>query len=341
MEENINGVRILRSRQYIPSNPTFFKRILHLISFTFGSFLNLFKTSKPDLIISIVPFTTSILLGWFLKLRYKSKLWVHIQDFEFDAASQTGYGSKTNRWFKILFSIEKELLNKANITSTISYSMINILKLKTDTESYFLPNWIDENQINPDHYNQHQLLSSNKTKILYSGNIGEKQDWGIFLEFCQDINPEKYQIIVVGDGAKKIWLLDQIQKFTHVSYHPPVPYEELSDLLCSSQFHILFQKAEVIDTVMPSKILGMMASARPSIVIGSQFSEINKIFTESEGGVYFNTYSKTIIEAIDQLRNNPSKYSTIGNNARKFVVANFSKKQILEKMLHKFSAIRK
>ena len=119
MEENINGVRILRSRQYIPSKPTFFKRILHLISFTFGSFLNLFKTSKPDLIISIVPFTTSILLGWFLKLRYKSKLWVHIQDFEFDAASQTGYGSKTNRWFKILFSIEKELLNKANITSTI------------------------------------------------------------------------------------------------------------------------------------------------------------------------------------------------------------------------------
>ena len=58
-EEEINGVRVLRSKQYVPKK-TFFKRIVHLISFTFGNFINLFKVQKsPDLIISIVPFTTN------------------------------------------------------------------------------------------------------------------------------------------------------------------------------------------------------------------------------------------------------------------------------------------
>ena len=92
--ETINDVRIYRSKQYVPENPTYFKRILHLISFTIGNFINLFRISKPDIVMAIIPFTTSALLGWFLKLRYRSKLWIHIQDFEFDAALQTGVGEK-------------------------------------------------------------------------------------------------------------------------------------------------------------------------------------------------------------------------------------------------------
>ena len=203
LKESINGVNVFRSKQYVPSKPTFFKRILHLSSFTFGNFLNLFRISKPDLVISIVPFTTSILLGWFLKLRYKSILWTHIQDFEFDAASQTGLGSSTPSFFKILFKVEKILLSRASLISTISNSMMQTLHQKSCAEAYFLPNWIDENKINPRTSKQHQLLGSKKTKILYSGNIGEKQDWDVFMAFCRDIDASKNQIIVVGDGAKK------------------------------------------------------------------------------------------------------------------------------------------
>ena len=47
LKESINGVNVFRSKQYVPSKPTFFKRILHLSSFTFGNFLNLFRISKP------------------------------------------------------------------------------------------------------------------------------------------------------------------------------------------------------------------------------------------------------------------------------------------------------
>ena len=335
LKESTNGVNVFRSKQYVPSKPTFFNRILHLSSFTFGNFLNLFRISKPGLVISIVPFTTSILLGWFLKLRYKSILWTHIQDFEFDAASQTGLGSSTPTFFKILFKVEKILLSKASLISTISNSMMQTLHQKSCAEAYFLPNWIDENKINPRTSKQHQLLGSKKTKILYSGNIGEKQDWDVFMAFCRDIDASKYQIIVVGDGAKKDWLTMEINALDHVAYHPPVPYEELSDLLCSADLHILFQKTDVLDAVMPSKILGMMASGKPSIAIGNKASEIKQIFEISNGGLFFNNYSNTLVNQVQKLIESPLRCDKMGKDAREYVLSNFSKDKVLNKMTQK------
>lgn len=339
IRETINGVNVLRCRQYVPVYPTFFKRILHLITFTLGSFANLFRVSSPDLVISIVPFTSSILLGWFLKLRYRSKLWVHVQDFEFDAALQTGVSSKGKGIYSFLFKIEKWLFSKANVSSTISDSMLIRLGTKTKSEKFFLPNWIDENNINPETAVQHKYFTSNKKNILYSGNIGYKQDWNTFIKFCKDLDDSKYEVIIVGDGAKKAWLLEQIKKINIVSCYPPVEYEELSSLLCSADLHVLFQNSNVIDTVMPSKILGMMASGKPSLVLGSKESEVKRIFENSKAGLFFNNYSKNLINKLDELMNNPLECKKMGKAARKFVVSNFSKEEVLCRMTLKVESL--
>ena len=339
IRETINGVNVFRCRQYVPVNPTFFKRILHLITFTLGSFVNLFRVSSPDLVISIVPFTSSILLGWFLKLRYRSKLWVHVQDFEFDAALQTGVSSKVKGIYSFLFKIEKRLLSKANVSSTISDSMLIRLGTKTKSEKFFLPNWIDENNINPETAIQHKYFTSKKKNILYSGNIGDKQDWNTFIKFCEDLDDSKYEVIIVGDGAKKAWLVEQIKKINIVSYYPPVEYEELSSLLCSADLHVLFQKSNVIDTVMPSKILGMMASGKPSLVLGSKDSEVKRIFENSKAGLFFNNYSKNLINKLDELMNNPLECKQMGKASREFVVSNFSKEDVLSRMTLKVESL--
>ena len=339
IRETINGVNVLRCRQYVPVNPTFFKRILHLITFTLGSFVNLFRVSSPDLVISIVPFTSSILLGWFLKLRYRSKLWIHVQDFEFDAALQTGVSNKGKGIYSFLFKIEKWLFSKANVSSTISDSMLIRLGTKTKSEKFFLPNWIDENNINPETAVQHKYFTSNKKHILYSGNIGDKQDWNTFIKFCEDLDDSKYEVIIVGDGAKKAWLLEQIKKINIVSFYPPVEYEELSSLLCSADLHVLFQNSNVIDTVMPSKILGMMASGKPSLVLGSKESEVKRIFENSKAGLFFNNYSKNLINKLDELMSNPLECKKMGKAARKFVVSNYSKEDVLCRMTLKVESL--
>jgi colanic acid biosynthesis glycosyl transferase WcaI len=329
----------LRYKQYVPKAPTFFKRIIHLIDFTLGSFINLFKIKKCDLVIAVVPFTSSAFLGWIQKKRFNAKLWVHIQDFEFDAALQTGVSKKTNPLFSILFNIESWILNRATVVSTISHSMLDKLSHKTKSSTFYLPNWIDQTTIDPLTAAPHEYTESNKITLLYSGNIGDKQDWDSFIKFCYDLDNNKYDVIIVGDGAKKEWVLENTINLSNVFYYPPVPYNELSDLLCSTDIHLLFQKPDLLDTVMPSKVLGMMASAKPSIIIGHKDSEINSTFKTIDAGLFFDHYSKEVIEQLDQLTSNAIRMKDMGVNSRAYVVNNFSKQMILSRMLKKVNPL--
>jgi len=336
LKETINGVNILRSKQYVPQNPTFLKRIIHIISFTFGNFINLFKVSKPDIVISIVPFTTSVLLGWFLKIKYKSKLWVHIQDFEFDAALDSGLLKRnTKRIFKGLLWVEKKLLAKSDVASTISHGMINKLKHKTDVPTYYLTNWVDVSLFDNTENKRHPYLKSNKFKILYSGNIGAKQDWNFFFQFINELNNlEDIEVIIVGEGAEKQKVISSTKQFNFVKHFNLVPFEELTDLLCSADLHILFQKVDVIDTVMPSKLLGMMASGKPSIVTGNLKSEVETVLRKSKGGYYFDGSSvKEIIDCFMNLKKDKKSSCETGINARKYVKEKFSQQEVLDKFV--------
>ena len=339
LKEDLNGTTVLRYKQYVPKNPSFLKRIIHLSDFTFGSFFNLFKIKECDLVISIVPFTTSVFLGYIQKKRFKVKLWTHIQDFEFDAALQTGVGNNKNFIFSLLFKLEKWLFSKSDVASTISYSMLNRLSEKTNAEQFFLPNWIDNEKINPENSKKHRYLDSEKIKILYSGNIGDKQDWDVFIQFCKDIDKKKYEIVVVGDGSKKEWVCNEILPFENVNYYPPVPFKELSDLLCSADVHILFQKPDVIDTVMPSKVLGMMASTKPSLIIGNDKSEVKSIFDASKAGLYYSEYTSDVVSGLKLITSDKAKAQKDGKEARNYVIENFSKEKILSNMLKKLKSL--
>ena len=344
LKEELGSIHVYRYKQYVPKNPTFLKRIIHILSFTWGSFWNLWKIKECDIVISIVPFTSATLLGYIQQRRFKAKSWIHIQDFEFDAAFQSGLTKngeqKGGIIYRVLMWIEKSLFSKADSVSTISHTMIKKLEKKTTAPTYFLPNWIDEKQIDPAFAKAHSYLSSPKFKILYSGNIGDKQDWEFFIKFAQAIDRERFEIIIVGDGAKRVWLEKEIASYAGITLHPPVAYEELSDLLCTADAHILFQKPEVLDTVMPSKILGMMASAKPSIITGHAHSEVATAMSQSQGGFYSSEKEvDTVIRQLNTLINDPELAKEMGVKARHYVVSNFAKNQILDAFLEQLSQL--
>lgn len=342
LSETINGVKVLRVKQYVPNNPSFIKRILHLLSFTLGSLINLFKTFKPDVVITIIPFTTSVFLGWLLKIRYKSKLWVHIQDFEFDAALDSGLmKKKSNNIFKSLLWVEKKLLNKADVVSTISHAMLSKLKNKTRVSTYYLTNWIDVSLFSSVNNNSHPYLSSEKFKILYSGNIGAKQDWNLFFNFLSKLRGvDNIEVIVIGEGAEKDRVVKGLKEFSFAKHFNLVPYSELPLLLLSADLHILFQKTDVIDTVMPSKLLGMMASGKPSIVTGNIKSEVSSVLKQSKGGYYLDGESvQEITQHVTYLKENAELSRKMGCYARTYVEENFSKNEVLKRFMNKIENI--
>lgn len=341
-KETINGVTVYRNKQYVPSNPTFLRRIMHMVSFTFGNFINLFRAPRSDIIICIIPFTSSAFLGWLLKLRNNAKLWVHIQDFEFDAAIDSGLLNGNKKFvINLLLWIEKRVLNRADMVSTISHGMISKLKEKTSSRSFYLTNWIDVSLFNNLGSNNHSYLNSKKFKILYSGNIGAKQDWMFFEKVVNSLNEQNdIEVIVVGEGAEKENVLKKITRFECVSHYNLVPFDELPNLLSNADLHVLFQKTEVVDTVMPSKLLGMMASARPSIVTGNLKSEIKTIFEDAECGYYMDGKSvDLVVEKILKLKGDHHLRQEFGNNGKAYVTENYSKEIILDRFVNQLELI--
>lgn len=334
--EIIDGVNVFRYKQYVPKNVSFLGRIKLMLSLLWGNYINSKKIKETDLVICIVPFTLSVLTAHLLAKKTKAKLWVHVQDFEFDLAFQSGvlHSSVLGKIIKKgVFSFEKYLLKKAAVLSTISFNMIEKAKEKTNLEAiYYFPNWISSKNVNPNNAKQHPYLNKEKFTLLYSGNIGEKQDWNLFERLCQNLISENVEIVIVGNGAYVEKLKNRLLKFEFIRFYEPIPYCDLNDLLCSADMHFLFQKTDVLDTVMPSKILGMMASEKPSIITGNKNSEVAKIFNDNNINGYF--YSDEVEPILNFIRSEKAnKENLLSNNekAKNYILENFSEEKILEK----------
>ncbi|PWJ40931.1 WcaI family glycosyltransferase [Sediminitomix flava] len=345
LRENINGVNVFRYKQYVPKKPTFLKRLIHLVDFTLGSILNIQKIKSADIVISVVPFTSSIFLGKLISWKTGGKLWVHIQDFEFDAAFESGLiGNKfhTRAMKKLLMEMEVSLLNKADRVSTISHGMLKKLASKSSSSSYYFPNWVDENKITPEKAKSGKWgKKSESFKVLYSGNIGAKQDWETYLkvvDFFKD--DQSVEFVLVGNGAKRKELEKDLKEYKNIYIYNPVEYSELNTLLCFADLHVLFQKNDVIDTVMPSKLLGMMASEVPSLVTGNLSSEVNKVLTESQGGIFLDSNDfDGVVNTISDLKSDQYKSKDMGKNARKYIVDKFSYSKVLDDFMNELEEL--
>jgi len=344
--ETFDDIEIIRYKQYVPEKVTFKGRIIMMFSLFYGTLVNLKKVKHTDLVICIVPFTLSIVPALLLSKMKKSKFWIHIQDFEFDLALDSGIVKNNSVFLKmfkrILSFSEAKLLNSADIVSSISFSMLNKIKEKSKHKNpYYFPNWVAAEKINPENYTPHPYINKDKFTLLYSGNIGEKQNWLFCEQLCEFIQEKDcIEIVIVGDGAYNYVLKSRLAKFDFVKFFPPVPYNELSNLLCSAEVHFLFQKQDVVDTIMPSKILGMMASAKPSIIYGNKNSEILNVINESKGGFYF--YENDIIpiyRTLLDLKNNVNLSHEMGQRARSYILKTFSEEQILDEFEIKINTV--
>ena len=342
--ECINGVNVMRYRHYVPGQPSFVKRIRQLTDFTFGSYFNLRKIGRADVVLSVIPFTSSAWLGKMFSRRVDALHWIHVQDFEFDAARESGMlGGKGSGadLFKALQKIESGILDSADLVSTISRGMLAKLEKRTKSKTFFFPNWLDPQLVNPGISSTHPHMKGNRFHVLYAGNIGAKQDWNLFTslvdEFREDANLE---FVVVGDGASRKWLESRVGGYPNVSIFDPVPQAELNDLLCSADLHILLQKDNVVDTVMPSKLLGMMASEVPCLVSGNRNSEVADIFRSGNCGHYVNSSDQSsIASTIRKLKSSPRKSDEMGKNAREYVLSSFSKEGVLEAFCSKLDSL--
>ena len=330
------NLKVYRCPLYVPKQPSGIKRILHLTLFILTSLPILLSNIfwKPKVIIVVEPTFFCLLPAFILSRLVGAKLWLHIQDFEIDAAFDLGL-IKNNFLKKVLIKIESYLMSKCDRVSTISQNMLKLAKRKGVKNSHliFFPNWADihlktsSKGIN----NLYKTLKikRNHTLVLYSGNMGNKQGLELLVDAASDLRNHKDIIFIFcGEGSEKFKLIQQCSHLTNVRFSELLPLNVFPSLLHIADIHLLPQRENVADLVMPSKLTGMLASGRPVVAVAKDSSEV-AIAVKGNGIVVPPGSSKKFCDAILRLVNDRELRLKLGKNARQYALDYLDKNKIL------------
>jgi colanic acid biosynthesis glycosyl transferase WcaI len=347
--EKIQGVKLRRSFVYVPKRVTTLNRILHEFSFLLSSFVNILFSSKSDLIIVISPSLGLGLVAYFISKLTKTPFIFHIQDLQPDAAVELGM-IKNLKIIKTLYFIEKFIYKNAKLICVISRKMGGKVASKgiEKNKIYFLPNWIETEHM-VSHTKNNIFIKNNKLEnkfiILYSGNVGLKQGLDVILDVAKRTkNDSKIFYLIIGDGVYKKTLVRNAKELMldNVLFLPVQSKELFPHILASADIALVPQQKTVTDIVMPSKLLGLLASSTPVIAGANARSELWNIMNDSGCGIVISPEnSDQLFNAILDMYNFPDRIKKYGKNSREYAIKNFSKNVILKSFEQEIRRITK
>jgi colanic acid biosynthesis glycosyl transferase WcaI len=333
-----HGVRVVRVPTYVPTNPDGKRRVLHHMSFAARADLAIrteVRLSKPDVVIGIAPSLISFIAARNAARLTGAKLWLHIQDFEVEAAFATGLLKDGGMLANAARRFEAWAI-KADRVSTISPQMCAKLVGKgVGCESIIeFRNWanIDEvTPINGDSPYRAEWGIHRKHVAIYSGNVANKQGIEIVVESARALQHRTdIAFVVCGNGPNLKSLIEQSVDLDNIQFHDLQPRERLSELLGLASVHLLPQIAGAADLVLPSKLTNMLASGRPVIATALTGTGLaNEI--EDCGSICPPGNYAAFAKAIEELIDDEPHRKLLGILARKRAVEHWSRSSILSK----------
>ena len=349
-----DGVGVWRCPLWVPKRVTGATRILHHLSFAASSLPVMLRQLfwRPDVVWVVAPSLMCTPTAWLVARLSRAKAWLHIQDFELDAAFSLGI-LKNPKLKALALALERHVLRRFDVVSTISQNMRRMLLSKgvPSRATEMLPNWVDISHIGlpRDHASVAQLRSSlgiepDAIVCLYSGNMGAKQGLEILAEVAQHCSqapePVAQRLVFVfcGNGAGRDALSQACQGLSQVRFLDLQPLHVLPSLLALADIHLLPQRADAADLVMPSKLTGMLASGRPMVATAHVGTELACVVGGDSGAGPASTPLGMVVppevgpamaQAVMHLAANPDLRQAMGVAARAYAETHLDQAAVL------------
>ena len=191
-----------------------------------------------------------------------------------------------------------------------------------------IPNWADPDIIHP--IADNPLLDEwglrGRIVVAYSGNLGRVHEVPTLTGAIEDIvgrgsDPVAASImfVFIGGGAMRAELEREIEsrRLGNVRLFPYQPINRLAETLAVADLHLVSLRPEQEGFVVPSKIYGVMAAARPTLFIGASDGEVARLVQGyGMGKVVAAGDSRALSDAILDLAKDQCQRMTMGAAAR-------------------------
>ncbi len=325
--EKMGRVDVWRCPLWVPHRITGLSRIIHLLSFAISCVPVMLAQTfwKPDMVLCVIPTLFSAPVAWATARLCGATAWLHIHDFELDAASNLGMLPGGRLLRPLAQSFERLILNGFDRVSTITEKMLAHLVEKgvKGERVSLLPNWVDASAIypmtGPSPLKAELGIGSEKRVVLYHGNLGYKQGLETVIDSArvlEDSSPE-ILFLLCGDGATRPELERRAAGLSNLRFAGLQPEEKLNALVNIADIHVLPQRGCAADLVMPSKLATMLASGKPVIACAPPDSQLWKVVNEI-GVTVPPDEAQPLAEAIVTLINRPEERARLGKLGREY-----------------------
>ena len=214
-------------------------------------------------------------------------------------------------------------------------------------------NWIDVDEIYPlsrennflfDKYN----LDRTKFYITYCGNLGVPQNVEIMIEaasMLEDIEGIEFAIFGAGSREKEIKEYINVKNLSNIQLFPLEPLENACEVYNVGNIGLVIAKAGTSNNGFPSKTWSILSAGQTMISCFDLDSELSKFVKESKSGLAIEPdSSEKLKDAILEIYESEDRGKLFGENARKYVIDNFSRSistsqfiSIIEKVIDNYN----
>ena len=341
--EEKESVIVTRLHPFPQDKNKLFRRLLSFLAFSFlAAIASLAKKGPFDAVIALSPPLTLGNVGKVAAVRHRCKLILNLQDIFPDVAVALGK-IKSRSSIKLLEKYEKFTYGGSDAITVLSKDLeenVNkkIGRIKIPPKVEVIPNFLISSSIKPQdrltsYREEHQL--GEKLVVMYAGNLGNSQSFELITDAARK-HDERDDIVYVinGGGVMSDRLKRQANELKNLVVVDYQPIERLSEVLATADLHLVPLRAGLGDMSVPSKIYSVFASGRPVIASVDPGTEIERMVTESEGGIAVPPDDfDSFIVALEGLIENFESLEEMGNKARIWLENHYSSKKIADSYL--------
>lgn len=338
-EETLYGgmLNVRRFSLYKEGKNPILRALRYFISAIIQLWLGIFYKEAKDCNVLFVTSTPPIqgIVGTLLKKWKGIPMVYNLQDIFPDSLVGTGLAKKGGLLWKIGRVIENFTYRNADKIIVISEDFKRNIMVKGVPEEKIVViyNWVDQNAVVDVPREKNVLfdrygLDRSKFYVTYNGNIGLTQNMDMLLEVAKALEAnEDIQFVLVGNGAylEQVKQIIEDKNVGNVTLLPFQPYEDISHVFSLGDVSLVISKPGVGANSVPSKTWSIMSSSRP-VLANFDENELKTIIEENNCGIFTKAGDKVAFaDAILKLYNDRKLCREMGNNGRKFVMANLTK----------------
>lgn len=341
VEQDINGVRVVRTSLLSAIHRSYFWRTLSFISFMINSVIVSLGIKDVELVMGTTPPIFQAVSAWLIAWLKRKPYLLEVRDLWPEFGISMGV-LKNPLVITLARWLEKFLYARADKILVNSPAYIEYMKSRgvASDKLAYIPYGTDIEMFNPNVNGasfRSKFSLDSKFVVLYAGALGQANDIYTLLRAAERIKmAERISIVLLGDGKEKSKLEAEasLLNLTNVIFAGVLPKKEMPAAIAGADVCLaILQDIPMFRTTYPNKVFDYMAAGKPTILAID--GVIRQLIETSGGGVYVPPGDDSrLADRIIELSENPQEITNMGKAAREYMVNHLDRREKMAETMH-------